>query len=261
LTELDVALEAARAAGAILAHRGGGPARVRHKGAVDLVTEVDLACEEAVHEVLAHHTPEIPLLSEEEAGDSEAGTRWVVDPLDGTTNFVHGFPVYAVSVALEVDGEGAVAVVLDPVRGLEYTARRGGGARCNGARLRVSDCRDLGRALVGTGFPYDRRDAANARRYTRYVEAVIRNAQGVRRAGAAALDLAWLASGSLDAFWEFKLRWWDIAAGRLLVEEAGGRFTAHDGGEVDRSWPSPLVTNGWLHEQMMRLLTDVRGAS
>ncbi|MBW1881684.1 MAG: inositol monophosphatase [Deltaproteobacteria bacterium] len=257
MTELDVALEAARAAGAILADRGGGPARIRHKGLVDLVTEVDLACEAAVLEVLERHTPEIPILSEEKAGDSEADTRWVVDPLDGTTNYVHGFPVYAVSVALEVDGEGFVAVIFDPVRGLAYTARRGAGAWCNGARMQVSDCRDLGQALVGTGFPYDRREGDNARFYTRYLEAMIRNAQGVRRAGAAAMDLAMLAAGNLDAFWEFKLRWWDVAAGRLLVEEAGGRFSGHDGGEVDRSWPSPLVTNGWLHEQMMVLLERV----
>jgi myo-inositol-1(or 4)-monophosphatase len=257
VTELDVALEAARAAGAILVQRSAGPTRVEHKGAVDLVTEVDLACEAAVYEVLGRHTPEIPILSEEQASLGEDATRWVVDPLDGTTNFVHGFPVYAVSVALEVDGEGRVAVVLDPVRGLEYTARRGGGARCNDAILQVSDCRDLGRALVGTGFPYDRRDGDNARFYTRYLEAVIRNAQGVRRAGAAALDLAMLAAGNLDAFWEFKLRWWDVAAGRILVEEAGGRFTAHHGGEVDWSWPSPLATNGWLHEQMMELLAKV----
>lgn len=252
MTELEVAARAARAAGRILVERTS-PVRVRHKGVVDLVTEVDLACEHAALDVLARLTPDIPVLSEEGEGEPSR-TRWVVDPLDGTTNFVHGFPVYAVSVALEVDGEVEVGVVLDPVRDQLYQAKRGKGAYVEGYRLRVSDCRDLDRALVGTGFPYDRREGDNAARYLRYVAEVLRSAQGVRRAGAAAMDLAWLASGHLDAFWEFKLRPWDVAAGRLLVTEAGGRFTGFDGGALDPDRPSPLATNGWLHDQMIGLL-------
>ena len=252
MTERAIAEQAARAAGAVLAAHGT-PERVRHKGAVDLVTEVDLACERAVREVLARHTPEVPVLGEEgEAVD--AATRWVVDPLDGTTNFVHGFPFYAVSVALEVDGESRVGVVLDGVRGRLYSAERGTGAWCDGARLRVSETRGLGQALVGTGFPYDRQQPGRAAFYTRRVTAVLGRAQGVRRAGAAALDLAMLASGALDAFWEFDLHRWDVAAGRLLVTEAGGRFTGHDGGEPDADRPSPLASNGWLHEAMQSVL-------
>ena len=258
MNEIEVASKAARAAGRILAERTS-PVRVRHKGVVDLVTEVDLACEHAVLEVLARLTPDIPVLSEE--GDRAArGTRWVVAPLDGTTNYVHGFPVYGVSVALEVDGASEVAVVLDPVRDLLYQARRGKGAFVNGERLKVSGVRDLDRALVGTGFPYDRREDGNADRYVRYVAEVLRCTQGVRRAGAASIDLSWLAAGHLDAFWEFRLRAWDVAAGRLLITEAGGKFTAFDGGAPDPDWPSPLATNGWLHDQMIALLARVDAA-
>lgn len=254
MTELDVALEAARAAGAILA--GHAATGVRHKGAVDLVTEVDLACERAVREVLARHTPDVPVLGEE-GGGRDADTQWVLDPLDGTTNFVHGFPSHAVSLALEQGGSGQVAVIIDPVRGLEYTARRGQGAFVSGSRLRVSDCRDLGEALLGTGFPYDRREPGRAAFYLRRVEAMLQRAQGIRRAGAAALDLAMLAAGNLDGFWEFGLHHWDVAAGRLLIEEAGGRFTAHDGGAVGRERPSPLASNSWIHEQMIEVLGGV----
>ena len=254
--ELWVAIEAAGAAGAVLQDHADGPMRVFHKGDVDLVTEVDFQCEQAVMEILCQHTPDIEVLAEETGGAEDATTRWVVDPLDGTTNFVHNFPMYCVSIALEVDGQSVVGVVLDPIRQRTYHAIRGQGAHCGEQPLRVSRCDDISRALIGTGFPYDRREEAHF--YLAYVEAVMRNAQGIRRAGAAAMDLVMVASGVLDGFWEFNLSAWDVAAGRLLVEEAGGRCTSHGGHEMNMLHPSPLATNGLIHEAMISLLGSVK---
>jgi myo-inositol-1(or 4)-monophosphatase len=256
MNEADIAEEAARAAGSILASAWrAGPRRVEHKGAVDLVTEVDLACEDAVRTVLRRHTPEIPVLGEEGGGPWEARTRWIVDPLDGTTNFVHGFPWFCVSVGLEVDGMARAGAVFDPIRGAMYRAQTGCGATCDGTRLAVSSVPDLDGALAATGFPYDRRERAAF--YLRYVDAVLRRTQGLRRAGAAALDLAMVAAGHIDLYWEFNLKPWDLAAGRLLVLEAGGQVTGHDGGVLDARTPSPLATNGKVHRAMIDLLHEV----
>jgi myo-inositol-1(or 4)-monophosphatase len=163
----------------------------------------------------------------------------VFDPLDGTTNFVHGFPVYAVSIGLEVDGLVQCGVVLDPVRKNTYTAIRGQGAYCNDRPMRVSACRDLDQALLATGFAYDRRTRAAF--YLAYMQAFMIRAQGIRRAGAAAMDLAMVADGILDGFWEFNLSPWDVAAGSLLVEEAGGRVSSHQGTELEQEKPCPLA--------------------
>ncbi len=265
MNERDVALLAARAAAAILSEKGsmasrlgaGGQwrQRVQYKGVVDPVTEIDLACESAVRRVLEQQTPDIPILGEEEGGALHATTRWVLDPLDGTVNFLHGFPSYAVSLALEVDGVAEVGVVIDPLRQREYTAQRGAGAWCGDFRLQVSDCRDLNAALVATGFAYDRR--TKAQKYLSYVKAVMERVEGIRRAGAASMDLVMLACGQLDAYWEFSLSTWDVAAGILLVEEAGGKVSSHSGGPIERDRPSPLGSNGFLHEQMMKVLEEV----
>lgn len=255
MRELAVAVEAARAAAEIL-RAADGAQRVSHKGVVDLVTEIDEAAEAAVRAVLQRHTPDIPVLGEEGGGAWDARTRWIVDPLDGTTNFVHGFPWYCVSVALEVDGERAVGVILEPIRDRLFTAARGAGAACNGTPIHVSTCATLDHALVATGFPYDRRERAHV--YTSQVERMLRRSQGIRRAGAAALDLALVAAGQLDAYWEHNLRPWDMAAGALLVEEAGGMVTSHAGqAELDARWPAPLATNGLLHSAMQDVLTAV----
>lgn len=259
MTELDVAREAARAAGAILrAHVDRGPVRYEEKGAANLVTAIDRACEDAIRAVLARHTPDVPVLGEEGGGDAASGALWVVDPLDGTTNFVHGFPFFAVSVALRIDGRGEVGVVLDVVRGREYAAWRGRGATRDGVPIHVSAVDALARALAGTGFPYDRQQ--HAAEYLRYVQAALERTHGVRRAGAAALDLCLLAEGALDVFWEFKLSPWDVAAGVLIIEEAGGRVTAHDGSPLAFERPSPLATNGVLHDAMIRMLEEVRSS-
>jgi len=254
MNELDIGIEAARAAAKVIRAAADGPRQVDHKGRNDLVTEVDLAAENALRQVLGQHTPDIPVLGEEGGGAADATTRWVVDPLDGTTNFVHGFPYYAVSVALEVDGRSDVGVVLDVVRGTAYTAMRGHGAHCDGVPIKVSTRTELGTALVGTGFSYDRH--LNADRDLKPFRAFLTRAQGMRRAGAAALDLAMIACGRLDGFWEFTLSRWDVAAGVLLIEEAGGRVSAVDGGKLDRAEPSPLATNGHLHDAMLAVLAE-----
>ncbi|RME22722.1 MAG: inositol monophosphatase [Deltaproteobacteria bacterium] len=253
----DIAIEAARAAGALLgrAAEAGGPARIDHKGSVDLVTELDVAAEAAIAEVLARHTPDIPILAEEGGGAVEASTRWIVDPLDGTTNFVHGIPHFAVSIALQEDGELVAGVVLDVMRRECWAAARGGGATCNGRPVRVSGCRALQQAVVATGFPYDRQQ--RAWEYLRFVEAVMRRVQGLRRCGAAALDLAWVAGGRLDGFWEPGLSPWDIAAGLLLVTEAGGTVSGVDGSPIGVSAPWLLATNGHLHPAMVETLAPL----
>jgi myo-inositol-1(or 4)-monophosphatase len=179
----------------------------------------------------------------------------VFDPLDGTTNFVHGFPVYAVSIGLEVDGLVKCGVVLDPVRKNTYTAIRGQGAYCNDRPMQVSACRDLDQALLATGFAYDRRTRAAF--YLAYMQAFMIRAQGIRRAGAAAMDLAMVADGILDGFWEFNLSPWDVAAGSLLVEEAGGRVSSHQGTELEKTKPCPLASNRHLHEAMIEVLATV----
>ena len=248
------AVRAAEAAAAILVD-GLGTTHVRHKGLIDLVTDIDLASEQAIRRILEVETPDIPVYAEEGGGAESARTRWIVDPLDGTTNYVHGFPMYGVSIALEVEGQIQVGVIAEPIRKRLYQAEHGKGAWCNGERLRVSECERLSHALVGTGFAYDRHERADF--YLAYVSAVMKTVQGIRRAGAACMDLAMLASGQLDAFWEFHLAPWDVAAGMLLVEEAGGRVSAHDGSALNLLQPSPLATNERLHDEMMALLDGV----
>jgi len=251
---LDVAENAARAAGAIIRNRSA--TQVRHKAAaVDLVTEVDLACEDAIRGILSAADPGIPILGEEEGGAEGASSRWIVDPLDGTVNFVHGFPMYCVSIALQNEGELRLGVIYDPVRDRCYRAEQGRGADVDGEPLRVSETADLGQALVASGFPYDRRDNADV--YLRFVKAFLERAQGFRRAGAAAMDLAMLAEGQLDGYWEFGLKPWDVAAGTLIVREAGGQVSDMAGGALTLDTPRILASNGRIHDAMGRVLVDL----
>ncbi|HJN76868.1 MAG TPA: inositol monophosphatase family protein [Myxococcota bacterium] len=244
---IDLATEAARRACRIMSDRP--TLEVRHKGVVDLVTQVDLACEEAIRSVL--EPSGIPILAEE-GGGSRSDTRWIVDPLDGTTNFVHGFPSYCVSIALQDQGELVLGVIGDPVHDRLFTARAGQGAFCNGERIRVSERDALAESLVASGFAYDRRERAAD--YLRFVRALLETARGFRRAGAAAMDLAMVATGQLDGFWEFKLNAWDVAAGTLLVREAGGCVTDMAGGELDLDAPRILATNGRIHAAMTQVI-------
>jgi myo-inositol-1(or 4)-monophosphatase len=256
---IELARRAALAAGDIMRE---APVRgVRHKGAVDLVTEVDLACEAAIRDILSAAAPDIPILGEESADLSAPvpATCWIVDPLDGTTNFVHGFPAYGVSIALRVDGRLELGCVYDPSRRELFTAVRDGGARCNDEPIRVSGVAALDDSLLVSGFPYDRRERAAF--YLSFFQAFMERAQGLRRVGAAALDLCWLAAGRVDGFWEFGLKPWDIAAGALIIREAGGRVTDLSGGVLELSGARILATNGHIHQRMIETIAGVLAAN
>lgn len=248
-----VAEAAARAAGEII--RAHAPRAVRHKGAVDLVTEVDLAAEQAIRALLAERSPGVPVLAEEGGGATTATTRWIVDPLDGTTNFVHGFPSYCVSVALELDGALEAGCIYDPVHDVAYVAARGRGAWLEDQRIHVSETDSLDQSLLITGFAYDRRQRADF--YLRFVKVFLERSQGIRRAGSAAMDCCHIAAGRADGYWEFGLNAWDVAAGALLVTEAGGRVSDVALGPLDLNRPRILATNGRIHEEMASLITSL----
>jgi len=231
---LEAAETIAREAGELLRAFVGESLDVRLKGAVDLVTRADRASEERILSAIRERFPAHEILAEESGGAQAlrpGQTLWVVDPLDGTTNFAHGVPIWSVSIGVLRDGKPAVGVVHDPMRDECFTAVRGGGAFLNGRPIRVSAARELDRALLVTGFPYDIRTSPvnNLDHFARFML----RSRAVRRLGSAALDLAWVAAGRFDAFWELKLHPWDLAAGLLLVTEAGGETSRFDGSDVD----------------------------
>jgi myo-inositol-1(or 4)-monophosphatase len=250
---LACATEAVLRAGALQRERYGTELQVQHKGEIDLVTEVDRACEAAVLEVLRSYFPDHDVVTEESVPE-RTGSRflWFVDPLDGTTNFAHGYPFFCASVALAVDGQVVAGAVYDPLKDELFTAERGAGAHLNGRRLRVSQTADLLRALLVTGFPYDLRDdlAAKLRLFNRFMG----EARAIRRDGAAALDLSYVAAGRVDGFWEEKLQPWDMMAGILFVEEAGGRATRFDGTSVGFSADELVAAGPGLHPLMLDVL-------
>ena len=252
---LTAAVEAARAAGRIQRERYGTGFAVRRKGAVDLVTEVDLACEEAIREVLGRLAPGTAVLGEEGGATGMGSDRWLVDPLDGTTNYAHGFPAFCVSVAWQEGGAVRLGAVYDPLRDELFTAERNKGARLAGQRLRTSETGKLEAALLATGFPYDR--AQNPRNYAEF-RRLTQCTQGVRRTGSAALDLAYVAAARLDGFWEPGLKPWDLAAGCLLVEEAGGVVTGYGGEPFTPDDADVVASNGRLHEALLAQLRAAR---
>lgn len=217
---LNFASNLARDAGRIL-DEYAGRARVMNKGVIDLVTEADLAAERFIIEKIRTHYPRHAILAEESGVTevAQAEYKWVIDPLDGTTNYAHGYPCYCVSIALEYRGALNIGVIYDPTRDELFAAEKGLGATLNGRRMRVSETESLSRALVCTGFPYNVRDRHD---FTREWRNFTLNAHGIRRDGSAALDLAYVAAGRFDGFWEDGLNAWDMAAGALLVQEAGG---------------------------------------
>jgi len=221
---LNIAVKAARRAGSIIerAAVSGVPLDVRAKRVNDFVTQIDRAAEEAVIDVVHRSYPDHAILAEESGATKGAAAEycWIIDPLDGTTNFIHGFPQYCVSIAVQHAGKPAHAVVYDPTKNELFTASRGRGAFLNERRIRVSRCRRLEDALVGTGFPF--RELGRLDPYMKQLGRMMGSCAGVRRAGAAALDLAYVAAARLDAFWEMGLSPWDMAAGALLIQEAGG---------------------------------------
>ena len=220
---LNIAVRAARRAGSIInrAALDSGGLRVTSKRAKDFVTQVDHAAEEAIIDIVRKSYPEHGFVAEESGtANAEAEHVWIIDPLDGTTNFIHGFPQYCVSIGIKSRGALAHAVIYDPARNELFTASKGRGAFLNDRRIRVSALTRFGDALVGTGFPF--KEVTRLELYTRQLQTMMRTCAGVRRAGAAALDLAYVACGRLDAFWELGLSPWDMAAGALLILEAGG---------------------------------------
>jgi len=259
----NIAETAAKAGGAVireaLNRQGfGRPNRVNFKGATDMVTEVDLAAEEAVCGTLRQYTPNVPILAEESSAaqmGKDLPSRWIVDPLDGTTNFVHGFPSFAVSVALEVDGELTQGCIYDPIHDRAFSAIRGRGATCNGDPIHVSQTQTLNHSLLLTGFAYDRRERADF--YLTFVKKFLETGQGLRRMGAAAMDFTSIAVGQADGYWEFGLNAWDVAAGILLVTEAGGVVTSMDGQALDIDQPQILATNGLIHQEMSSILISL----
>jgi myo-inositol-1(or 4)-monophosphatase len=263
MTSLDLskaraaAEETARAAGALLRELFNRPRTVSIKGTpIDIVTEADTASEALCREQLQARFP-AAFLGEEGGGaePSPDTLLWVVDPLDGTVNYAHHFPFYVVSIALCVGRVPVVGVVYDPSRDELFSCAQGQGAHCNGVPIRVTDENNLERSLVATGFPYDRHVSADNNLDLH--GAFTKTTQGVRRAGAAALDLAYVAAGRLDGYWENKLKPWDLAAGFLLVQEAGGRVTNYQGGPTDPFVGESIAAGPALHAEMLRVIRSV----
>ena len=256
---LEVAVDAARRAGGLLLDRLGALRTIDYKGSPsNIVTEMDRQAEALIVETIAGRFPDHAILAEEGGGRGGSAThRWIVDPLDGTTNYAHGMPFFAVSIALEIDGTVALGVVYDPNRDECFTVRRGHGAFLNGAPLRVSDTPTLDESLLSTGYPYDIRKIRD-NNLAEHAAFMVR-CRSVREMGSAAINLALVAAGRLDAFWELKLGPWDVAAGCLMVEEAGGRVTTPDGGPVDLAAPAVVASNGRIHDEMLATLRAVRG--
>lgn len=255
---LDVATEAALAAGAVLQTHWGKLEDVREKGRPgDLVTEADKAAEREILNVLRRHVPDHAILTEESGrfGDDQK-FLWAIDPLDGTTNYAHQYPFVAVSIALLIHNVPAVGVVFNPIHQELFRAAKGLGATCDRRSMRVSQTQDLDKSLLVTGFAYDRRETPD-NNYAEFAH-LTHLTQGVRRDGAAALDLAYVACGRLDGYWERGLSLWDMAAGVVLVEEAGGLVTAYDGGAIDLASGRILATNGRIHDSLSRELLQVR---
>jgi myo-inositol-1(or 4)-monophosphatase len=267
-----VAVDAATRAGALLRSHLGGPREIGHKESpINLVTDMDRRAESLIVDAITEHFPAHAILAEEggvvarahaalareRGGRGAAAHRWIVDPLDGTTNYAHGMPIFCVSIALEIDGRLELGVVYDPNRDECFVAERGRGATVNGRGLQVSSAAALGESLLSTGYQYDIRDAT--RNNLPEHAAVLLRAHSVREIGSAVLNLAYVAAGRLDGFWELSLGAWDVAAGALLVEEAGGRVTTPRGAALDLDAPSILATNGIIHDEVLRVLEEVRG--
>jgi myo-inositol-1(or 4)-monophosphatase len=242
-------------AGALLKGRLNERHTVQYKGEINLVTEADLLSETLIMERIRRSFPGHDILTEESPETTNGSRfRWIIDPLDGTTNYSHGYPIFCTSIALEVEGEIVLGAVYNPMLMELFMAEKGEGASLNGSRLSVSRTADLSRGLLATGFPYDLREDRNNN--MNYFKALAMRAQAVRRSGAAALDLAYLAAGRFDGFWELKMMPWDTAAGWLLVTEAGGVVTDLCGGPYGLRSPHILAGNGVINGELLRVIAE-----
>ena len=247
----NIAARAAREAGALLLRYFGHVEKleVHEKQANDFVTEVDRASEQIIIQAIKKAFPSHSILAEESGSTRGDNYRWIIDPLDGTTNYLHGFPQFSISIALEYKGELESAVVYDPLKDEMFSADRGNGAYLNDHRIRVSSLKSLNGALLGTGIPY--RDQTHVDAYFGMMKALIKDAAGIRRPGSAALDFAYLAAGRIDGFWELGLASWDFAAGSLLVKEAGGVVTDLAGGSRHLETGNVVAGNFKMHQAML----------
>ena len=257
---LSTAVEIVLRAGRIQLARRESGFTVDKKGAIDLVTEVDLECERMCRDTIAERFPDHDVLAEElSAGPGElarAPYRWVFDPLDGTTNYAHGLPIFCASLSLEIEGRAEVGAIFDPTRQELFTAERGEGAYLNGARLKVSSTTALLDSLLVTGFPYDVHKQTGD--LVPLFGAFLGKARAVRRLGSAALDLCYVAAGRFDGFWEQHLKPWDVSAGALIVAEADGQVTGMDGSPFDPVAAHLVASNRRIHTQMLDLITGFR---
>lgn len=252
---INFAIETARDAGRILMEKFGRKIEITMKGEINLVTEADLASEALIIERIKSYYPKHSILAEESGeavvigGDST--WKWIIDPLDGTTNFAHGYPCFCVTLALEHNGEIVIGVTYDPTRNELFAAERGKGATLDGKPIRVSQTEGLGSSLIVTGFPYDIKQRDN---FAQHLTDMLLQSRGVRRDGSAAIDMAYVACGRFDAFWEEGLNPWDVAAGVLLIEEAGGQVSYYDGSKFSIYEAPICASNGLIHSQMLSIL-------
>jgi myo-inositol-1(or 4)-monophosphatase len=254
---LDLAILTAKESGKIQREWMGKDKKVELKGEINLVTEVDRICERRIIEIIKETFPDHNILTEETPmPEGSSPFRWIIDPLDGTTNYAHGYPCFCTSIAVELEREIVVGVIYDPLLDELFTAQQGRGASLNGARITVSATEQLTNALICTGFPYDLRESPvnNLNHFTNF----IMEARAIRRDGSAALDLCYVAAGRFDGFWELKLNPWDVAAGNLIVAEAGGRVTDFGGKALNIYSQETLASNGRIHEEMIGVLGKVR---
>lgn len=247
------AVDLARQAGLLLKKKFSQKHKIHYKGDINIVTEADKMSEDLIINSIRHNFPDHGILSEESPAISGSGEmRWIIDPLDGTTNYAHGFPVFCVSIALQRHDDVILGVIYDPMRDELFSAVRGKGAYLNGKKLAVSSVKNISRSLLATGFPYDIRDSRENNLDNFNLMAV--NVQAIRRAGAAALDLAYLAAGRFDGFWELKLKPWDTAAGCLMVTESGGKVSDLFGKRWDVFSLHLLASNSLIHKKMIDIL-------
>ena len=265
---LKIAIEAVKEAGKIQEEKFGENFKIEHKGEINLVTEVDYQCEKVIIDIIKRDYPEHEILTEEagsvkglppshspltKGGQMEGKYKWIIDPLDGTTNYAHSYPCFCASIGLEIDGEIVAGAVYNPMLDELFTSVKGKGAYLNEKRIGVSKIADINKSLLATGFPYDIRDSKE-NNLNHFCNFAVR-AQAIRRPGSAVLDLCYLAAGRFDGFWELKLYPWDMAASSLIVKEAGGMITDFKGGEFSIYKGEMLATNGLIHKEMIEILS------